>query len=340
MMREQGKNYNIELIRTISFVLVIVIHVTNYFCRAYGKISGAEYGFALILDTYARVSVPCFFMISGALLLGREEPLQKNTNRLVRFVTVLVFWSLVYYVHNKFYMGTPVYLKKVLFEPTEPHLWYLYAMIPIYLVLPFFQAMIRGMGKELVKPFVIIGGAAVCVMYALSFWKQELYYDLPLIGDRVYAYYFILGYFLWKYKDSSRISGRKLLALFSASGFLLVILTAAASVKYGDHYERILEYGCPLVILFSASFFLLMLRIGGGALTLSENTRKMIDVWCSCSFGIYLIHILFLDNYKKYVAADAYPVWGTVPALTAGILLVSFGCTYLIRKTPFGKKIT
>ena len=31
------KNYNLELIRLISFVLVIVIHVTNYFCRAYGK---------------------------------------------------------------------------------------------------------------------------------------------------------------------------------------------------------------------------------------------------------------------------------------------------------------
>ena len=39
-MRE--KNYNIELIRTISFILVIVIHVTNYFCRAFGKINMGE----------------------------------------------------------------------------------------------------------------------------------------------------------------------------------------------------------------------------------------------------------------------------------------------------------
>ena len=74
-MRE--KNYNIELIRTISFILVIVIHVTNYFCRAFGKINMGEYGFALILDTFARVSVPCFFMISGAMLLGRTESDQK-----------------------------------------------------------------------------------------------------------------------------------------------------------------------------------------------------------------------------------------------------------------------
>ena len=79
-MRE--KKYNIELIRTISFIAVVVIHVTNYFCRAYGIISVGEYGFALILDTFSRVSVPCFFMITGALLMGREKTLKKNGKRI------------------------------------------------------------------------------------------------------------------------------------------------------------------------------------------------------------------------------------------------------------------
>lgn len=67
----------------ISCIFVIVIHVTNYFCRAYGEITQSEYLFALLLDTLARVSVPCF-MISGALLLGREEPL-KNTGETASF---------------------------------------------------------------------------------------------------------------------------------------------------------------------------------------------------------------------------------------------------------------
>ena len=61
MMKE--KNYNLELVRVISFILVIVIHVTNYFCRSYGRIPQGEYLFSLALDTVARLSVPCFFMI-------------------------------------------------------------------------------------------------------------------------------------------------------------------------------------------------------------------------------------------------------------------------------------
>ena len=117
------KNYNLELIRLISFVLVIVIHVTNYFCRAYGKISGGEYLFSLALDTAARVSVPCFFMITGALLVGRDEPLAKHGRRLLRFLVVLIVWSAVYYFWNTFYMGTPCDLAAILDKPTEEHLW-------------------------------------------------------------------------------------------------------------------------------------------------------------------------------------------------------------------------
>lgn len=336
----RGKNYNIELIRTVSFVLVIVIHVTNYFCRAYGRISSGEYWFALILDTFARVSVPSFFMISGALLLGREEPIRKNWQRLLRFCVVLVFWSLVYYVHNVFYMGTPVDLAKVFYVPTEPHLWYLYAMIPIYLVLPFFQVMCRGMDKALVKAFLGIGTIAAIVMYVMSFFHAELYYDVPIFGDRIYAYYFFLGYFLMKYKDTIWLHTGTLLAVFLGSNAANIILTGAVTYRKGDHMERYLEYGCPLVMLSAAAFFLLMLRLGNGEVKLRERTRKLIDTWCACSFGIYLIHILFLDSFKKYVKAYEVSTWLAVPALTAGLLLLSFGCIYLVRKVPGGKKIT
>ena len=71
------KNYNLELLRIISFVSVIVIHVTNYYCRAYGEISQVEYIFSMILDVLARVSVPCFYDYR-CTPLGREEPLRKH----------------------------------------------------------------------------------------------------------------------------------------------------------------------------------------------------------------------------------------------------------------------
>lgn len=336
----KDKDYNIETIRAVSFFAVIVIHVTNYYCRAYGKIGGGEYIFALILDTFARVSVPCFFMISGALLLGRLEKIQKNWQRIARFLVVLAFWSLVYYIHNRFYMHSEVSLVGVLYEPTEPHLWYLYAMIPIYLAVPFFQIMCRGMRGEHIKWFALIGSVVIVIMYILSFFGAEFYYDMPILGDRVYTYYFVFGYFIYLYRKYIRFDNRTLLMLFLGSNTINVLLTAALTYMSGEHYERFLEYECPLIIISSMSFFLLMLRVRGGEMTMKEKNRQLLDKLCACSFGIYLIHILFLDNYKKNFEAADVSAWIAIPVLTAGIAAVSFASVWLIRKIPGGKKIT
>ena len=334
------KNYNLELVRMVSFLLVIAIHVSNYFCRAFGEITKGEYLFSLVIDTAARVSVPCFFMISGALLLGREEPLRKHGKRLVRFLTALIVWSLVYYLWNTFYMGSSYDLREILYVPAEAHLWYLYAMIPVYLVLPFFQVMCRNMNLKLEKVFLIVTTGAVLVNYGLWLFGAEAYYDLPLVGDRIYAYYVFVGYYIYKYRRHIRLSQK------SAAVICLISLAAAFGTTwgvtelYGKHYEGALTYACPFIALASVMFFLFMLRLKDAHFMPGERTRKVIDLFCGCSFGIYLIHILFLDNYKKYMEPYDLSAWIAVPALIVGIALVSFVCVWLIRKVPGGRKIT
>ena len=157
------KNYNLELIRMISFIFVIVIHVSNYYCRAYGDITIGEYNFSLLLNLLARISVPCFFMITGALLLGRQESLHKHAKRIFRFLIVLLVWSVIYMIWNAVYMKDPYQIKDLLYKPVEQHLWYLYAMIPIYLVLPFFQVMCKGMNLRMERAFLAVITAAVVV---------------------------------------------------------------------------------------------------------------------------------------------------------------------------------
>ncbi|HIX49444.1 MAG TPA: acyltransferase family protein [Candidatus Mediterraneibacter caccavium] len=334
------KNYNLELIRLVSFILVIVIHVTNYFCRAYGEITQGEYVFSLALDTAARVSVPCFFMISGALLLGRQEPLRKHVRRLARFLIVLAVWSAVYYLWNRFYMGTPYELRDILTEPTEAHLWYLYAMIPIYLTLPFFQVLCRGMSMKLEKAFLAVTTAAVVLNYLLRLAGQELYYDIPLVGDRIYAYYLYVGYYLYKYRRHTPLGQRPALVLCLLSTAATFGITLGVTVEQGEHYEGALTYESIFVIVAAVTFFLFMLRLGNAHIRFGERAKKVISLFCGCSFGIYLIHILFLDNYKKYMEAADLTAWAAVPVLTAGITLVSFVCVWVIRRFKIGRKIT
>lgn len=176
------KNYNLELIRMISFIFVIVIHVSNYYCRAYGDITIGEYSFSLLLNLLARISVPCFFMITGALLLGRQESLHKHAKRIFRFLIVLLVWSVIYMIWNAVYMEDPYQIKDLLYKPVEQHLWYLYAMIPIYLVLPFFQVMCKGMNLRMERAFLVVITAAVLFNYISTFFDEKMYYSVPMVG--------------------------------------------------------------------------------------------------------------------------------------------------------------
>lgn len=334
------KNYNLELIRMVSFVLVIVIHVTNYFCRAYGEISRGEYLFALALDTVARVSVPCFFMISGALLLGRDEPVQKYARRLLRFLFVLIVWSAVYYLWNRFYMGTAYDLRNILSEPAEEHLWYLYALISIYLVLPFLQVICRGLSMKLEKVFLAVTTAAVIINYLLGLVGQELYYDVPLVGDRCYVYYMFVGYYLYKYRRHIPLRQKPVLIICLVSMAATFGITLGVTVGRGDHYEGALTYESFFIILAAVTFFLFMLRLGNARIRFGERARQVIDLFCKCSFGIYLIHILFLDHYKKYMEASDLSAWIAVPALIAGLTAASFACVWVLRRFRLGRMIT
>ncbi|MDD3401917.1 MAG: acyltransferase family protein [Hespellia sp.] len=333
------KNYNIEILRALSCALVIVIHVSNYYCRGFGRVTDGEFIFSVIMDTFARLSVPCFFMVSGALLLGREEDLTHHSARIKKFFVILIFWNLVYYLHNMLYMGTEEHLWKLIFEPMEAHLWYLYAMIPIYLVLPFFQIMFRGMNVKLDRAFMALSLAAIFIMYFSSLLQEKLYFDIPLIGDRSYAVYFVAGFMVKKYQKRIQKPQWMFLMLFLIANMANVIGTVMMSYRTGDFYERFLEYGNPVLFGGSVAFFIWIMQMQNGRVTLPEKVKRFMDVFGPCTLGIYLIHILFLDNFKKYVAVTDFSAWSAVPAVVAFLLLLSFGCVYVVRKIPYLRKV-
>ncbi|MDD2980607.1 MAG: acyltransferase family protein [Hespellia sp.] len=273
-MGKTKKNYNLEIIRTISFIFVVLIHVSNYFCRGYGQVTGAGYLFSLFCDTVARISVPCFFMISGALMLERNEGVERGLKRVWRFLIILIFWSVVYYLFEHFYMGDYFDMSRLPFEPVEAHLWYLYAMLPIYIMLPFFQVMVHAMTEKQEQYFMALCFLLSAFVYCASFSELELYYDIPIIGDRVYAVCFFLGYYIRKYAPRLKIPARIYFLFFGVCCIINVITTAFMTHQTGDHYERFLEYGNPVTLLSGAAFFGGMILLKNGDIQVGKKEKK------------------------------------------------------------------
>lgn len=335
----RAKNYNLEIIRVISFIFVITVHVANYYCKSFPEISTGEYVFSLTANVIARICVPCFFMISGVLLLGKQEPIKKNLKRAGRYFLILLFWSAVYLLFNRYCAeGQPIVpVTKLLNVQAEKHLWYLYVLIPIYFAIPFMQVLVANMKKQHEVALLIIGAIAV----VCSFVFDSSYLEVPLFGGKAHCvYFFYLGYYLNKYKNRIPLKNGHLALLFLGSSFLNIVIGMAKSLQMEGYWKMTTEYKNPLLVVSSAAFFLILLRLAKGEISLSGKARKWVDTLCTCSFGIYLSHILFLNLYMEYVPSTKVPSYMGIPLVTVGIAIISFLFIYIIRKIPGGKWLT
>lgn len=323
------KNYNIEMIRLFSFLMVIVIHITNYFCRAYGAISMGEYVFAFVLNSISRISVPCFFMISGSLLLGRTESFSKTMKRVARFAGVLLVWTFIFYIFNNYYTHQIWEWSQFWKTPAEAHLWYLYAIIPLYFVLAPCQRLLKNMSPMVGKILVIVLGL-VCT-YAFIYQI-----DLHL----QYVYFFVLGYVITQNIHCLRLKQGHWLAIFTTCNILNIIYGIKKVLELDRYTGVVTQYRNPLIVLSSVSFFIYMMQFREGNVHLSEKVKKVVEICCSCSFGVYLVHIIFLDIFKQNFTAATFSAYVIIPVLTAVITLLSVSSIYFIRKNKLGRQIT
>lgn len=335
------KNYNLETVRMVAFVMVIVIHVANYFCRGFEDITRGEYLCSVIFNVLSRVSVPCFFMLTGALLLGRQETVKKSMLRAGEFLMVLAVWSVVYYLFNTYYTHQDTFtLENFLKKPAEAHLWYLYVLIPVYFVMPFLQSLCRGLDEKGDLLLFIIGTVWTVGLYLMNYFDIGYYYSLPIFGGKSYIYYLFMGHLIQKYLSRLPGSSGAYFAGYLGTAAITVVITMLRSSRYGRHMDGVFAYGSPFIMLSSLCFFLAILKLRKGKLVPGERARKVMDLVSPCTLGIYICHIFFLDLYKINASVTTVSACIALPVLTVVITLLTFILVWILRLLPPGRKLT
>ena len=174
------KKVHIELLRLLAIYFVIFNHTGNqgylFFVKQVNSLLYFPYmGFSIL----CKVAVPIFFMISGALLLNRNETLKELfLKRILRMIIILVVTSVPYYVwlHSDEGMNISSFLSYIYSESATTALWYLYSYIGLLLMLPFLRKMVMNLSeKEYIYLFVgniIFVGILPCVEFLL--WNNGI----------------------------------------------------------------------------------------------------------------------------------------------------------------------
>ena len=147
-----------DIFRIFLIFIIVLLHTT---CNVFYKFTDNIYNWYNIfyINCFTGFAVPCFFMLSGSLLLRKDNKI-KNTllNRTIKFYGVLIIWGIIYIIINivKFNENDN-FVKLFLasfFKRYELFLWFGYSIVSLYFLLPilsYFKNL-----NELYKKYILI----------------------------------------------------------------------------------------------------------------------------------------------------------------------------------------
>ncbi|GAA0189188.1 acyltransferase family protein [Cytobacillus oceanisediminis] len=343
-----------DRLRVMATVGVVLLHGG---AGIVGARRGEQTGFftslnaANVYDSAGRFAVGCFFMISAALLLAPERPF--DVVRQTRKVLVpLVVWSFVYIAYAVWTStsgrSTPVngsigdpdvaapvqILRDALAAPVAYHLWFVYVLVGLYLVVPLLRPLTARPTAErrglLLYGVSILLGLELLARFVPQVWPgtPRLYVSFLDVFPSGFVGVFLLGFLL--YHHPPRVPAA-VPALVATGGFAWIVVAVwrqqSAEVPSLWAYENL---NLP-VLLFSAGVFTFVTR---PAARLRPATRA-VGVVSALSYRIYLVHALVLHVVRtEGPTGDLYqdsPVVG-IPVAVAVTLVVSFAIAWLLGR--------
>ena len=347
-MKETGRRLHIDALRVLAMMLVLYNHTGERGFTRYETAQGPAQGAYLALAVLDTIAVPLFFMISGALLLGREEPLRACLKkRVLRYVLVLVGASTAIYVYicrTDLSVMNPTDCLRGLYDGRiTTSYWFLYAYLGYLLGLPLLRKLARAMTE---RDFLYIT-ALMGVMNALSA-LQWLCFEgdfvlnsnlLPFTAVRT-VYYPLAGYFL-EHRLADRVGQRRLLLALFGAGVLgvalgcLVLTRAYAAYGYWPETAFGLFVFAPALAVFAG------MKALSGYVRVPARAARVLAEAGACTFGIYLFEKVFRDVSSRVYSA-LVPVIGGFAACWVWIacaFLLGMAVTAVLRRLPGLRKL-
>jgi surface polysaccharide O-acyltransferase-like enzyme len=282
-------------VRACAIVLVVLLHTVAPYIYQLTQIPDLHWDVANIIDSFTRICVPLFFMISGFLFFGERKPKLRNH---LRILIALAFYSLLALIYIRLYQGREIWplMQSIWAEPIMYHLWFFYSLFLVYLVAGLVSTRILGPRTALIFAvlcFVLLNPRLSHLTQPFGLRLDSLFqFDGNII---YYILYAVLG------SVFGHIEFRKNKAivlvmpfLYIGSSLLIALLTHLASFGADKYIERFHDYNSILVFVGSLSIFTFFKAIEPGLKILETPIR----ILAKYSLPIYGVHVILIDFFK------------------------------------------
>ena len=325
--------------------LVVVIHNGDMFLQ-FDREALPQWFYSNAIASFARISVPLFFMISGYLLLKPNINVKSfYSKRLSRILIPWLFWSIFYILFRILCENTQIsFLSSIRLIWTNGvfyHLWFMYAIFGVYISIPFLSRLLSTNKDESSNNIAIIFLLIWFLIYSIiPFVTHFLQLGLELnFTSNFHLDFFtgfiglaLVGHVIGKVKNS-KVNKRIAFVIFVLSYFI----TFSGNYLYNLNNDYLIEYfngySRPNIILMSVSCFYIFKNYK------FKKTYKFITVVGNLSFGIYLVHPFIISVLKNYSITKDFFISDFILLRSLLIFLVSFCFVFLFSKIPLAKKL-
>ncbi|MBA3580917.1 MAG: acyltransferase family protein [Gammaproteobacteria bacterium] len=336
MKNTDGRFFWVDCLRVGAIFGVIVIHIVCQCLYVYTENMRNIWWSGHLMNSFAQVSVPIFFMVSGYLaLLDHESDVFSDIPRkLKKIIVPLIGWSLMYIVFSG-YLGNEKPLSiigffSIAWTPSYFHLWFIYFLIGLYLVTPFLRVLVRFSDDKVVIYFLVLW-----FLFSSIGMLVKHYFNVSVMGvpGMVIGYvgYYMLGHLL----GSKKIELRNPQAVFLlVVGYLITVIgTAVESMPSRQLVPAYYDNFSPGIVFMAIGMFVLAILIKNVE---NKKITRFVNSAAQCSFGIYFIHLFLVMIVDGYTAGMEHSFSGHFAVFVflcraVGVFLLSWFFIYILR---------
>ena len=319
-----------DLMRIIASFFVVLIHASSTAGMAYNAI--------------ARFSVPVFVMISGYYLLRRPPVGIRVARRIGSLVGIHILWSAVYYV---FYwlMGDlsqgsfSDVIRYLLTQPT--HLWYLYALAGLWLLLPPLQSFAAHASETVYRYTLWVTGIlGTAVTLGVRSGISDVFSAVVENTKIPYAAGFVFLFLMGGYLHRFPVKRERIWYIAGAVGMAVTVMSALFLPR-DLAVSLALSFYAPGTVLAAIAFFLGIKRMYAGRALDWRGAAPVFQLLASVSGGVYLLHPMILRLYDQWIAPlfSEGMAWLSIPLAAVWAFVVSLAIVMILRRIPYVKRV-
>lgn len=276
VVREKVRDSNIELLRIIAMLLVMIVHASFFSLNSPSvvdvKSDISSSFFRCLSESLSIICVDVFVLISGWF------GIKVKAIRLFEFIFQVYFFGILMYVASVLMGADYISISGLGKLFLSKDLWFVKAYVVLYIFAPVLNAFVensnrKGLGIFLIAFFVV---QTLHGFISGSNWFSGGYSPLTFMGLYLLARYV-------KLYPNKLVQLNKFydLIIYLCLALFLVLLTLL-SIMSGHETWHLYDYSSPLVIIEALYFFLFFTKI--------RLRSKLINWIAISSFAVYLFH--------------------------------------------------